>query len=71
MAKKYHLHQKVQYKKSENQKIQIQFKNKLKETFKIIEKTSNKDNLQNEIENSVKLVATEVLRFEEEQEKII
>lgn len=48
-----------------NQKIKIQYDNKLKETFLLMEETNRVDDLWNEIENSVKTVATEVLGFEE------
>ena len=48
-----------------NQEINRQYKNKLKETLSLTENSNNVDNLWNEIENSIKTVATEVLGFEE------
>lgn len=45
------------------------YKNKLKETFQITEGTNNIDDLWNEIENSVKTAATEVLGFEERRSR--
>lgn len=48
-----------------NQEIKRQYKNKLKETFRLMERSNNVDDLWNEIENSVKMAATEVLGFEE------
>lgn len=52
-----------------NQEINRQYKNKLKETLSLTENSNNADNnvdnLWNEIENSIKTVATEVLGFEE------
>ncbi|KAL4084697.1 hypothetical protein QTP88_027621 [Uroleucon formosanum] len=47
------------------QEINRQYKNKLKETLHLTESSNNVDNLWNEIENSIKTAATEVLRFEE------
>jgi len=52
-----------------NQEINIQYKNKLKETLNLTENSNNVDNnvnnLWNKIENPIKTVATEVLGFEE------
>ncbi|XP_008181905.1 craniofacial development protein 2-like [Acyrthosiphon pisum] len=52
-----------------NQEINRQYKNKLKETLSLTENSNNVnnnvDNLWNEIENSIKTVATEILGFEE------
>jgi RNAse (barnase) inhibitor barstar len=47
-----------------NQEIKRQYKNKLKETLRLTESSNNVDSLWNEIENSVKTAATEVLGFE-------
>lgn len=48
-----------------NQEIEKQHKTKLKEIFQVTEGTNNVDDLWNEIENSGKILTTEVLRFEE------
>jgi hypothetical protein len=47
------------------QEINRQYKNKLKETLRLTKSSNNVDNLWNEIENSVKTAAAEVLGFEE------
>lgn len=48
-----------------NQEIKIHYENKLKETFRLIEKKNNVDDLRNKIENLVKMVAAEFLGFDE------
>jgi hypothetical protein len=54
-----------------NQEIKRQYKNKLKETFCLIERSNKVDDLWNEIKKSVKMAATEVLGFDERRTRKI